>query len=115
MATTYLGFPAPPALPQTPDFAALANWLRVAVPTLNAMLLGRLNAVGTVTLTPSVASTTVNDPRVSADSHIDLSPLTANAQAMTWRISTKTAGASFVVTHTNDANTGKDFTYSIIG
>ena len=104
-----------PSVPVTQTTWAEA--LRNIANTVNAMLTGKLNCVGTVTLTASDTTTTVTDKRVTATSHISLTPLTANAvaDAPSCYISTRTAGASFVITHPSDADTDKDFTYSILG
>ena len=79
---------------------------------------GRSNAVGTVTLTASVATTTVTDNNVAAGSVPILVPTTANAAAEigngTMYISA-VANKSFTITHANSATTGRTFLYAIVG
>src|SRR3990167_4497453 len=115
MATKYPGLPPPP----TGGLAALLSWLRKAATIIDNLLLGHLNAVGTFTLAANVATTTVSDLRVTPDSCIAFMPTTANAAAEigngTMYVGTKTAGASFVVTHANNAQADRTFAYAIIG
>jgi len=79
---------------------------------------GRSNAVGTVTLTHDVASTTVTAVNCGSGSVVLLSPLTANAAAEigagTCYIST-VANQSFTITHANNAQTDRTFGYVAIG
>jgi len=79
---------------------------------------GRSNAVGTVTLTVSVATTTVTDNNVAVGSVPILVPTTANAAAEvgngTMYISA-VANKSFTITHANSATTGRTFLYAIVG
>lgn len=96
-----------------------ADWVeavrRISV-TVNAMLQGRSNAVGEVTLQVNESSTAVSDPRVSEDSAIVLMPRTANAAAAlaTSHIATVSNG-SFAIRHANNAQTDRDFRYAIQG
>ena len=78
---------------------------------------GKINSTGTVTLTASVATTTVTDFRIGADTVVLLSPTTANAAAAlgTTYHSSTTAGTSFVLTHANNAQTDRDFRYTLLG
>lgn len=83
---------------------------------LNAILTGRSNAVGTVTLTASVTTTTITDPRISADSAIVLAPTTANAAgAIATTYQGTTANGSCVINHANAASTDRTFKYVVIG
>ena len=115
MATKYPGLPPPP----TGGAAVLLSWLRKAATIINNLLLGHLNAVGTFTLTAATTTTTVVDLRVTPDSAICWMPTTANAAAEIaaggMYVATKTAGASFTVTHANNAQTDRIFAYAIVG
>lgn len=85
---------------------------------VNSILQGKINSVGTVTLAAGAGTTTVNDPRVTANSFIDFRPQTTNAAAIANPYVLKsniTEGVSFVITHANDANADKAFCYIIIG
>lgn len=86
--------------------------------SLQQLAAGRSNAVGTVTLTVSVATTVVTDNNCSSGSTVILSPTTANAATEigngTIYISA-TANKSFTITHANAATTGRTFNYAIYG
>ena len=79
---------------------------------------GRSNAVGTVTLTVSAATTTVSDNNCAAGSVPILIPTTANAATEigngTMYISA-VANKSFTITHANSATTGRTFLYALHG
>lgn len=79
---------------------------------------GRSNAVGAVTLTVSVATTTVTDNNCASGSVPILVPTTANAAAEvgngTMYVSA-VANKSFTITHANSATTGRTFLYAIVG
>lgn len=79
---------------------------------------GRSNAGGTVTLTPSSATTTVTDSNVASGSVIMFMPTTANAATEigngTMYVSA-VANGSFTITHANSATTGRTFGYAIQG
>lgn len=92
--------------------------IRKILGTLNGLLAGKTNNTGTFTVTVSVASTVVTDPRCGIKSVINYTPTTANASAEvgagTIYISAKADG-SFTVTHANSATTGRTFDYTITG
>ncbi len=92
--------------------------LRIIAGILNSVLDGRQNNVGTVTLTASVASTSVAERRCGTDSVITLMPTTGNAAAElgngTLYIGTVTA-ESFTITHANNAQTDRTFKYEVTG
>ncbi len=79
---------------------------------------GRSNAIGSVTLTISAATTTVSDMNCAVGSNVIFTPTTANASAEigngTMYLST-VANGSFTVTHANSATTGRTFKYAIVG
>lgn len=79
---------------------------------------GRSNAVGTVTLTTSSATTTVTTANCAAGSTPILTPTTANAAAEigngTMYVSA-VANNSFTITHANSATTNRTFLYAILG
>lgn len=88
------------------------------VDTINQIILGNLNNTSTVTLTANAATTTVTNSRIGASSYIEFMPTTANAAAAkaagTMYVSSRTKG-SFVITHANNAQTDRTFTYTHIG
>ena len=79
---------------------------------------GRSNAVGTVTLAVSSATTTVSDKNCAAGSVPLLIPASANAATEigngTLYISAVTNG-SFTITHSNSATSGRTFLYALLG
>lgn len=92
--------------------------LRRIATTVNAILNGRQNNVGSVTLTANTTTTTVTDFRVGADSVITLMPTTANAAAAiatTYVSSIDPLTNTFVLTHANNAQTDKTFKYEVTG
>lgn len=84
---------------------------------LNKAFDGYSDAHGSVTLTASAASTVVTDPRAGFECVVLFMPLTANASAEigagTMYVSAQTNGA-FTVTHANNAQTDRNFRYSIV-
>lgn len=79
---------------------------------------GKMNAVTTVTLTPSAGSTTLTDARLGPESFIGLMPATANAAAEigngTLYVSARSK-RSATITHANNAQADRTFVVLIIG
>jgi len=94
-----------------------ANEQRI-IETLNQIILGNLNNSATVTLTAGTTTTTVSNSRVGASSFIEFMPTTANAAAEkaagTMYVSSRTKG-EFVITHANNAQADRTFTYIHVG
>jgi len=92
--------------------------LKKIVLSIQQLGAGRSNAVGTVTLTVSAATTTVTDNNCAVGSVPILVPTTANAAAEigngTMYISS-VANKSFTITHANSATTGRTFLYALHG
>lgn len=86
---------------------------RAVVIALQQVLQGKLNIAGTFTLTASVTSTTVSDPRVGVDSVVIPVAKTANAAAENIYITIGTD--AFTVTHANAATTDRTFDYVVLG
>lgn len=85
---------------------------------INAIVKGRLDSKGSVTLRPNETTTTVAAQSVAAGSTVGLMPRTANAAAEiangTLWVSAK-ANGSFTITHANNAQTDREFDYFWIG
>lgn len=85
---------------------------------VNNLLRGRLNNIEDVTLTASVATTVVTDERVTVQSFIGFMPKTANAAAElaagTMYVSSIGNG-TFTITHANNAQTDRTFTWMVTG
>lgn len=86
----------------------------IVAETVNRILQGRANNVGTVTLTDNAASTTVSDNKFESGMVPVLVPTTANASAEigagTIYVSARAQG-SFTLTHANNAQTDRTFLY----
>ncbi len=83
---------------------------------LNRLNTGKLNATGDVTLTANQTTTNVSDLRCGVDSVITFMPQTANAaSAMATTYVSARNKQGFTISHANDANTDKTFSYIIIG
>ena len=95
--------------PNERDIFAIVN-------SLNEVADGRSNNVGKVTLNVSAATTSVNFMACSSASCVVLSPLTADAAAAipTTYISSVFNGG-FVITHANNAQADRTFTFAAIG
>lgn len=83
---------------------------------VNALILGRVNTVGTVTLAANVTTATVTDENAHRQVAPILIPTTANAAAAlaTTYVSARAAG-SFTITHANAATTDRTFIYVLLG
>lgn len=92
--------------------------LRRIVFAINQLTQGRSNAVGSVTLTANVGTTTVTATTCGTGSTVLLFPESASAAtefvAGTLRVSTVSNG-SFVITHVNSATADRTFRWVAIG
>lgn len=84
--------------------------------TVNEMLKGRGNNVGSVTLTASVTTTTISDIRIKQTMTAVLIPRTANAAAaMTNVYISAVADGSITLTHASTASVDRTFDYILHG
>lgn len=83
---------------------------------INALILGRINTVGTVTLVANATTTTVTDENAHRQVAPILIPTTANAAAAlaTTYVSARGSG-TFTLTHANAATTDRTFIYVLLG
>ena len=92
--------------------------IRLIAGILNEAIAGHTINAGSVTLTASTASTAVTDFRAGVDSVITFMPKTATAAAEvgngTMYVSSR-GKQTFTITHANNAQTDRDFEYSISG
>lgn len=101
-----------------PDHGGRPRDISLAV---NQALKGKINSVGTVTLAANAASTTVNNAFVGSESGIFLFPQTAHAGAELAAggcyipPANYIKGTSFTITHANNAQTDRTFSYVILG
>lgn len=101
--------PAPPR-----DSGDERKHRRQIAAAVNALLQGKLNATGTVTLTANQATTTLTDARLTINSAVLFDPTTANAAADNPYGSTRNNG-TWTLTHANNAQTDRTYRYLIIG
>lgn len=82
---------------------------------VNLLVDGKSNNFGSFTLTASATSTAVSDLRAGSNSIILFTPMTANAATAvaTTYISAR-AKQSFTITHANNGETDRTFTYIVI-
>jgi hypothetical protein len=77
---------------------------------------GKIQNVGTVTLSIGVLTTPVLDARVGINTYINFMPTTTNALSAepTVYVSSQSAGG-FTITHANSASADKIFRYCVLG
>jgi hypothetical protein len=88
------------------------------VTAIRDLFMGRSNAMGQFTLTPSVTSTVVTATNCGDQSVIHLTPRTASAAAALTSVyitAADTVPGQFTVTHNSDAAEDRIFGYSIQG
>lgn len=107
--TTY---PVPPIdWPGEPE-----QWIRKVVGSVRGIMDGKINATGTVTLTISVATTTLTDLRIGPNSVILFMPTTANAAAELATLYVSSRGKqTATLTHANNAQADRTFAYAVLG
>lgn len=94
-----------------PPSGAQTREVAVAV---NALLDGKVNSVGQVTLAQGASETQIHDRRISAQTVLLLCPLTQSAAVEVWYVSSRASGV-VTVSHTNTADADKHFAYTIFG
>ena len=94
------------------------EWLRLCAEAINSLREGKINSVGTVTLSANADSTVLSDRRIGPDSFIGLTPETANAAGEI------AAGVLYVsargkqtatLSHANNAQIDRTLTYVVLG
>jgi hypothetical protein len=84
--------------------------------SLQQLAMGRSNATGTVTLTPSATSTVVSAVNCAPGSAVFLFQKTANAAAALSTTYVASVGKqTFTVSHANNAQTDRSFFYVCLG
>ena len=81
---------------------------------VNDALNGKLNSAGSVTLNASSTTTTLTNPLIKTSSKIFFNPETANAQAIDLPRASCSDGSA-TLTHANNANADKVFSFLIVG
>jgi hypothetical protein len=90
------------------------------VSAIRQLIAGRSNAAGSVTLSANAASTIVTAPNCAAACEILLFPRTANAAAevkngTVYVLVSDVANKSFRITHANNAQTDRTFSFLAVG
>lgn len=91
---------------------------RLLAQSINEILFGRLNNVGTVTLTANQATTAITDLKVGAASKVFLTPTSASAatEVGSGGLYISAVGdGTFTITHANNATADRTFAYAIFG
>lgn len=118
MAIGYQPAPLVGTPPKKVEDAAEKRWLRAVAEVVNRLLSGKMNVTLSVTLTASAASTTVIDARVGVFSALPYNPVTAHAAAEIaaggFYVSAQQNG-QFTLTHANNAQADRTFTFAILG
>lgn len=92
--------------------------LNTIVQAIRQLTEGRSNAVGTVTLTAGVTTTTVLFANCSTSSLPQLTAMTANAAtalATTFILQANILNGSFIITHANNGQTDRTFAFVVLG
>lgn len=102
------------------DWNNAREWMRQIAEVVNNLLDGKVNSVGTFTLTVDSLTTTVKDRRCGPDSVILECPTTENAGGevgifYTSRGVLSGGVSSFVVNHGFDSRSDRSFSYAIFG
>lgn len=94
----------------------LAHGPRDLYEIVNSVRDGKLNSTGTFTLVANAATTTVADLRAGPDSVILWMATTANAAAAAGGLYVSSRGKqTFTLTHANNAQTDRTFSYVVLG
>ena len=97
-------------------FNAIAEWLRQVSEVLKETQRGKLNNLGTVTLTPSSATTVINDTRIGPNSVIQMTPTSATAAVQAWHQTYPNASnGTAIINHPTSAETDRSFVYTVTG
>jgi hypothetical protein len=89
---------------------------RKHIETTNALIAGKADVTGTVTLTPNSATTVVTDNRFESGMVPYFTATTANAAAAVGGMYVSARGnKTFTLTHANNAQADKTFIYGRLG
>jgi hypothetical protein len=102
------------------DAISESEWRYQTALVVNRINRGKINATGSVTLTPNAASTVITDARLSIDSFVEFDALTANAAAekgagTIYVLTANRGNGAWTITHANNPQTDRSFRYLIVG
>ena len=93
----------------------IAEWTRQIAHTVNLLLDGKSNALGSVTLGASSTTTTLNDRRIGVDSIIAFMPTTANAKDEGTPYVTARGAGTCTLNHVSNSQNDRSYDYAILG
>lgn len=87
---------------------------------IRALAAGNVNTMGTITLTANAATSTLTSAYLHAGSTVHFDPMTANAATELYGgtmyvLEANRGDGSWTITHANNAQTDRKFTYRISG
>ena len=88
---------------------------RIIALVVGRILDGKINSTGTVTLTASATSTTLNDARISPNSKIFFQGTTQNAAGEIGMYVSSKGNGTATITHASSALSDRTFDYLVIG
>lgn len=97
---------------------SVEEWIRLVAQAVNRIDDGSINATGTITLTISVASSTLSDRRIGQRTKVIMAPTTANAAAEVatlYQTFPNATEGQAVINHTNNAQADRTFGYVLAG
>ncbi len=113
------------ALPEDTDptplralFWQIIEWQRLVAEVVNLLMEGKDNSTGLVTLTISVAATTLTDRRIGPDTKVMMTPTTANAAgelATLFQTLPNVTNGQAVLNHANNSQADRTFGFSLRG
>jgi hypothetical protein len=86
---------------------------RLTANAINGILDGKINSIGSITLTNSSTTTTLSDARIGGNSLILLMPISSDSASENWYI-TGIGKQTATINHSSDTTT-RTFKYVIIG
>jgi hypothetical protein len=101
-----------------PQLSPAETQLFRIVNAVRQLMQGRSNAAGSLTLAPGAASTTVSAPNCAAGAQVFLFPRTAHAAAELAAggcFVSQIGSGSFTLTHANNAQADRTFSYVCLG
>ena len=100
-----------PYLPvkQTPD------WYSKLYNLITQMRRGKLDSVGTITVTSGTTETTFSDTRITKSCHISFTGLDSNSNSGIIYIKSKAATAGTCTIGHDSANNDRNYSYAVIG
>lgn len=102
------------------NFIQVQSYVRRLWDSLHSLRLGKIEATGSITLTANAATTTLSRLGLSPQTVVHFDPVTANAAAelaagTMYVLTANRSNDSFVITHANNAQADRTFSYTALG